>query len=528
MKSVNKAGWNHIVLGFIMIFVWGSALDGRGHAEVRRGDGPYNRLVIRGVTVIDGTGAPPMGPVDIVIERDRIARIIPFDPVSTGDDARRPTGDRVIEAEGAYVIPGITDMHAHLSGRVPREYIYKLWLAHGITSVRLVGVGQLPSVLEDKKRSEGPDLVAPRLFVYGFWREPRDKQDDRYYHPEGARQIVREWKAMGLDGIKMTGRPGLYPDVLKAIVDEAHKQGMGVAVHIGQDGVYPMNAVRVAETGVTTIEHHYGYAESALPETTVQNLAASYNYLDEKARFRVTAAVWLETDMNVLMGPVLDRLVELSKDGEFTMDPTFAVYEANRNLARAQNLPWHRDFTHPALMEAWLPNPRLHATYHFAWTSTDEALWARMFRRWMTFVNAFKNRGGHVTVGSDPGYIYQTYGFGTIREMELFEEAGFHPLEVIRSASQEGARVLKRQDMGIIRPGYRADLVVVAENPLADLKVLYGTGLIRFTEDGKVIHKPGVLYTIRNGVVFDAQALLKDIKDIVADARKEKEQSETP
>ncbi len=516
-------GRSRFTMSRLALMLWTVILmTGVVHA-VDRGEGPYHRLVIRGVTVIDGTGAPPYGPVDIVIERDRISRIIPFDPVSGGDTSKRPTGDRIIEAEGAYVIPGIMDMHAHLSNRVPRAYIYKLWLAHGVTTVRLVGVGDVPSVLKDKKRSEGPDLVAPRIFLYGFWREPRERRDDRYYTPEGARAIVREWKKMGLDGVKMTGRPGLYPDVLAAITDEAQRLGMGVAVHIGQDGVYPMNAVRVAETGVTTIEHHYGYAEAALSERTVQNLAADYNYLDEKARFRVTAAVWLEADLNKLMGPVLERLVSLSRQGEFTMDPTFAVYEANRNLARAQNLPWHQDFTHPALMEAWLPNPRLHATYHFAWTSMDEALWAQMFRRWMTFVNAFKNRGGHVTVGSDPGYIYQTYGFGTIREMELLEEAGFHPLEVIRSATQEGARVLKRSDMGILRPGYRADLVIVTENPLNDLKVFYGTGLIRYTEKGEKVSRPGVLYTIRNGVVFDAQALLKDIRTIVADAKKTKD-----
>ena len=234
----------------------------------------------------------------------------------------------------------------------------------------------------------------------------------------------------------------------------------------------------------------------------------------------MTARVWLEADRDKLFGQVLDTLARISRETGFTMDPTFSVYAANRDLVRAQNHPWHREYTLPALFESWLPNPKRHATYHYHWTSLDEALWSRMFRRWMEFVNAFKNRGGHVAVGSDPGYLYQTYGFGTIRELEMLEEAGFHPLEAVRSATWEGARVLKQSRLGVIRPGYFADLVVVSRNPLEDIKILYGTGVTIYDEHGGVHHTPGILYTIRNGVVFDAQALLQEIRDEVRQARR--------
>jgi imidazolonepropionase-like amidohydrolase len=93
----------------------------------------------------------------------------------------------------------------------------------------------------------------------------------------------------------------------------------------------------------------------------------------------------------------------------------------------------------------------------------------------MSFVNDFKNAGGRVTTGSDSGFIYQTYGFGYINEFEMLQEAGFHPLEMIRSATMFGAQALhepkgKPIDFGIIRPGLLADMVIVDQNPLENFK----------------------------------------------------------
>ncbi len=138
----------------------------------------------------------------------------------------------------------------------------------------------------------------------------------------------------------------------------------------------------------------------------------------------------------------------------------------------------------------------------------------------MAFVNDYKNRGGRVTVGSDSGYIYKTYGFGTIEELELLREAGFHPLEVIRAATLSGAQALGAADrIGSIEPGKYADLVVLAENPLANLKVLYGTGHIRLGADGQPHRVGGVRYTIKGGLVYDAPALLADVRRMVADEK---------
>src|SRR5262249_28710565 len=141
------------------------------------------------------------------------------------------------------------------------------------------------------------------------------------------------------------------------------------------------------------------------------------------------------------------------------------------------------------------------------------------------FVNEFKNRGGRVTTGSDSGFIYKTYGFEYIRELELLQEAGFHPLEAIRSATFNGGGLLSQQQnrpMGfwVIRPDKLADLIIVPENPIANLKVLYGTGAIRLNDQtGQVERVGGVKYTIKDGIIYDAKKLLEDVAKIVEAAK---------
>jgi imidazolonepropionase-like amidohydrolase len=127
-----------------------------------------------------------------------------------------------------------------------------------------------------------------------------------------------------------------------------------------------------------------------------------------------------------------------------------------------------------------------------------------------------------VTTGSDNGFIYQLYGFGYIRELELLREAGFHPLEVIRSATLYGAQALgAEKDLGSVEVGKLADLVVVDANPLENLQVLYGTGAVSVNEKNEVVRKGGVKYTIKDGIVYDARKLLEDVR-LMVEAEKKK------
>ena len=487
--------------------------------------GPYSTLILLNATIIDGTGSPARGPVDIVIKNDVIQQIVPGDAVSRGRDGAAasevPAGGRVIDATGMYVIPGLIDMHMHLndSPGIPLEYQYKLLLGHGVTTVRVFNIGnRTPAqMVAEREAIRQNKVVAPHLYVFPFWRA--DPRDPRFSIADEAPQIVREWKALGVDGVKMAGLPGEYPDVFKAVADETRAQHMGLAVHIAQEAVYPMNAVRVAAEGASTIEHHYGYAESSFADQQIQTLPPDYNYSSEPDRFYQTGAVWLQANLEKLRTSVIDSLLATQARTGFTMVPTMVVYEANRDLERAKALPWHEQFTMPDVMAHWQPNPKSHGSYFYHWTSTNEGDWARMYHRWMDFVEEYKNRGGQVAVGSDVGSIYALWGFGTIREMELLEQAGFSPLEALHSATEVGAVSLGNHHLGAIRPGYAADLVVLTANPLDDFKVMYGTGATRQGADGRATHLKAIKYTIRAGVVMDSQALLQDVQNMVSKAK---------
>ena len=174
------------------------------------------------------------------------------------------------------------------------------------------------------------------------------------------------------------------------------------------------------------------------------------------------------------------------------------------------------------------PSRDNHGSYWYDWTTHDEVAWKNFYHVWMRFINDFKNAGGRVTTGSDAGFIYELYGFGLIQEFEMLQEAGFHPLEVIRSATLNGATTLfepkgRPIEFGIVRPGLLADLVVVDQNPLQNLKVLYGTGALRLNDQTGVAERVGgVKYTIKDGIVYDAKKLLADVNAMVEKQRAER------
>lgn len=122
------------------------------------GEGPFERLIIRGGTLIDGTGGPPRGPVDIVIENNQIIRIAsvgtPF--IQIDEDRRPKDATYELDAEGMYILPGFVDLHIHSGNQFKApdaEYTYKLWLAHGITTVRGVALGPMEWTLSERDRS---------------------------------------------------------------------------------------------------------------------------------------------------------------------------------------------------------------------------------------------------------------------------------------------------------------------------------------------------------------------------------------
>jgi cytosine/adenosine deaminase-related metal-dependent hydrolase len=482
----------------------------------------YRTLVIRNGIVVNGRGTPAEGPMDIVVERGMITDMIPVDGVSLasyGPNWKRPEGDRVIDATGMYVLPGLVDMHAHIPGDGGRAgehgyaYGYKLWLGHGVTTLRDPGDDSgIEHLREHRRLAEDTNAAIPRLVLYQRWPNV-SRQKEKGHTPDEARALVRKYQEMGADGIKVSKGPGHFPDIIQAICDEVKALGMnGVAVDLK---VSETDALVASNAGVTSIEHWYGVPDAAIPGS--QHFPGDYNYWNEEDRFRWAGHLWKEANEHPeRIEAVIDRMIENGT----VWDPTFVVYEANLDLARAKSLPWQERFTHPKLMDFWSPNPSHHASYHAHWTTADEIAWKENFSIWMHYVKEFFDRGGTLTVGSDAGSLYGLYGFSTIRELELMQQAGIDPIDIIQIATWNATKTLGLGDkLAGVRIGYTADLAIVDGNPLANFKVMYGTGILDYGADGKPTKTGGVKWTIKRGIVFDAQQLLQDVQDYVQQAK---------
>ena len=502
----------------------------RGSEE---GGGPYTRMVIRGVTIIDGTGAPPQGPVDIVVEGDRIAEVrsVGYPGVPIREGGRPDAGEFEMDGTGMYLMPGFVDMHAHTGGpgKAPQaEYTYKLWMAHGVTTSRGVGHGSMMWALQEKALAERNEIVAPRMFTYARPGEAWDQGP--LDSPEKAREWVRWAAAVDVDGARIDGLKlagaNLDPEILAALIDEAQQHGLGTVAHIGQTHLSRMTALDAAELGLDMMTHYYGLFESMLTDYSIQDWPLDYNYNDEQHRFGQVGRLWEQSAEpgSEQWDALIDRFLEL----DFGLDPTMTIYEASRDVMRAREAEWHERYTLPSQWDFYRPSREAHGSYWFYWTSEDEFHWKRFYQKWMRFLNDYKNAGGIVTTGSDSGFIYKLYGFDYIRELELLREAGFHPVEVIRAATYHGALQLHKPkgmendlQFGIIRPGMKADFVLVDENPLENLKVLYGTGAVKLNDDtGEVERIGGVRYTVKDGIVYDARELLEDVARMVEDAKR--------
>jgi imidazolonepropionase-like amidohydrolase len=476
------------------------------------------RLLIRNAMVIYGSGRPAYGPADILVESGRIASI--GSPSSQGT---RPA-DVVIDGTGKYVMPGIINTHMHWHEErqpgmpQPIQYERNLYLAAGVTTARDLG-GDFDKSKAWQAQSNAHTIVSPRILVYPVVSKGRTGS------PAEIRAWIRDIKRRGADGLKIIA---VDRDQLEAILDEARTQGLRTTAHIA---VEETTAKDYIELGVSSIEHFYGVADAAL--NGVQNFPPDMNYSDEIQRFARAGELWAQADPAKL-GRVIDMMVE----HQVGWSPTFSIYEASRDLVRAQNLPWFREYLHPSMEAFFRPSLDNHGSYFLGWTGTQEASWKKQYRIWMDAVREFGVKGGLVTTGDDAGYIYSLYGFGIARELELHEEAGFHPLEVVEHATWNGARMIGMEDrLGKVREGFVADLLVVNGNPLENLKLLNPYGADVMTLNGRpvsnytrvtpgdrvqVARGGGIEWTIKDGIPYHVPTLLGEVRDMVAAARRAK------
>ena len=395
-------------------------------------------LVLRNVRVIDVQTASEPRAADVTAENGRITAI-------SKPGSQAGGGVRVIEGEQRYLIPGLSEMHAHLptsaEQREATEDLLKLFVANGITNIRSM-LGD-PWHLKLREEIASGKVLGPRLFAGAPSLNGRTAPD-----PETGARRAREYAAAGFDFLKV--HPGLRRDVFDAIAKAADQARIPFAGHVSAD----VGIERALEARYAAVDHLDGYLE-ALADPACQKGRASGFFgigaIDcmQAARIRplvertLQAGTWIVATESFLQG--------------FAHPP--ASVEALRARPDMKYLP-------PATANNWMT-----ARARFLGERAPSAAeFARFLEVRRQLIRALHEAGAPLLVGSDAPQIFNVPGFSAHNELETLVKAGVPGHAVLQAATINVARHFKREgDFGAVAIGQAADLVLLDADPLADI-----------------------------------------------------------
>jgi imidazolonepropionase-like amidohydrolase len=411
-------------------------------------------IAIVGGTLIDGTGAAPVADAAVVIQNGRIIAAGPRSKIKI------PKNANVVDAHGKTILPGLWDMHAHFE-QVEWGPIY---LAAGVTTVRDCGNEfEFITAVRDaiaQGRGLGPRILAAGIVdgssTYTIGVERVDT-------PEQARMWTDRYHAAGFQQMKIYSSVKL--EELKAVADEAHRLGMTVTGHIPEG----LNAYQAIEAGQDQI-NHIGYIAEIMKAPLPENASR----LD---RFKAGANIDLES-------PESKKAIAFLKDHHTVVDPTIALSEfftATTAKPPASFEPGVNKVA-PELAEQLTdvapPNDR-------------SEIGEKVFEKELAIVGALHRAGIPIVAGTD-----QTVpGHSLHREIELYVQAGFTPMEAIQAATIVSARAMGlEKESGTVEKGKRGDLILVNGNPLEDIHQIRN-----------------IEYVIANGTMFHTAELWQSV-----------------
>ncbi len=420
-------------------------------AQASRGALASGTFAITDVAVVPMTSDTVLRGATVVVRDGRIAEVAPKGGVEI------PMGARRIDGRGKYLIPGLADMHTHLysddespDSVAPHEL--GVMLANGVTVARFM-IGTPEHLTLRREVGEGR-ILGPQLWVASPQFTGEEGLNARVVTtPEDARAAVRDVQQAGYEFIKLTTAISL--PVYEAIVDEGARQGIRIIGHVD-----PQVGVRRALAAGQQIEHLDGYfetvlADSAPMKTSISNYAIfkpsnweSLDYIDDA---KVEAIAKATTRAGVWSTPTLA-----------IFNTAFAKGETDEAMRRRPD--W-----------IMIP-PKIRALYLGArtkyWkTAASEARRKRYLDVRNRITRIIAQEGGKLLAGSDTPEWLMAYGFTLHRELEHFVQAGLTPYQALETATRNPAEFLgASQEWGTIEPGKRADLVLIAGNPLKDIR----------------------------------------------------------
>jgi imidazolonepropionase-like amidohydrolase len=413
--------------------------------------------VLTGATVIDGTGAPARGDQAVVLVGERIAWVGPRSQLPPTD------GARVIELSGKYVMPGLCDMHTHFG--FDELLTIPLHIANGVTSVR--EMWGFPEIHAVRNRINSGQLLGPHFTIasniidgaHSIWAPDATE----VVTAEEGRQAARDAKDAGADFIKIYSF--LREEAFRGLNDEARRLGIPVAGHAPA----PLSVRMLTHAGMRSFEHLYGMPMAT--STYEQKYLKQLNDTPvDPANRRAYVRLFLE----------LDRQASLHHNP----GKARALYErmARQNAWQSPTLTVNRVLSVPPATFA--NDPRLKYIPQYvqdSWvafvnraapqTPEQIAQQAAYLEFRLDMVGRMAAAGVGILGGSDTPNPYVFPGFAAHDELALLVEAGLSPMGALLTMTGDAARFLRREaDIGTVRMGRYADLIVLDADPLADIR----------------------------------------------------------
>lgn len=403
-----------------------------------------DRLALVGGNVISGADDPVLRDAVIVIYQGKIETVAPREGFAI------PGTAETVDITGKWVIPGLIDGHVHTE-----RWALTRYLAAGVTSLRDMG-GDQDSIMGLREEVGLGGMVAPRIYSAGAMIDgaPATYPDaGEIRTPTEARRAVDSRAVAGVDYLKAYTR--VTPELFRPLLEEAGSFNLKVTAHLGLT-----DALTAARLGVSSIEHMSGVPEAASPRPELF-------YAEHRASF-FRGWTYFERSWAGLDSAALDRVATELAQKKVTLIPTLVLHEMLSRLDDPATLALPDLKTIPDSQLARWNVPGMIA--RAGWTTADFAAFRAARPRQDLFLREFLAAGGRIVAGTDATNQLIVPGWSLHTEMELLVAIGLSPMDALQAATRNSAQLLGADSIGVVAPGKVADLVVLTDNPLTDIR----------------------------------------------------------